>query len=111
MPPEEVRVSAILQARLVAVSKNFRGKRFKLRARLPSIQRQSRFLAGLFEESDAIPSVLDRNLGQQQAAMTRHADKEAMPGNCDLLGANGLEMGKDTEGNFVCRMFVGTARQ
>src|SRR6266568_1579766 len=34
-----------------------------------------RYLAGLFEESDAIPSVLGRDLGQQQAAMTCHADQ------------------------------------
>ncbi len=75
MPPEEVRVSAILQARLVAVAKNFRCERFELRTCLPPVQRQARFLAGLFEESDAIPSVLGGDLGQQQAAMTCHADQ------------------------------------
>src|SRR5207245_9902421 len=85
-------------------------RRFRLRARLPSLQRHSGFLAGLFEESYAIPAVLARNLRQQQAAMTRHADKEAMPADFDFLGANGLELGKDTEGNFEFRSFVGSDR-
>src|SRR5438128_5291200 len=103
MPPEEVRVSAILQARLVAVAKNFRCERFELRTCLPPGQWQARFLAGLFEESDAIPSVLARDLWQQQAARTRHGDKEAIPADFVRLGSHGFDLRKNTEGSFPFR--------
>src|SRR5437899_11121528 len=42
--------------------------------------------------------------------MTRHADKEAVPADFDLLGSNGLELRKNTEGNFQFRSFVGSDR-
>src|SRR2546428_12933569 len=98
MPPEEVRVSAILQARLVAVSKHFRCERFELRTCLPPVQWQARFLAGLFEESDAIPSGLGGDLGQQEAALNCRSDHEARLGQFEVLWAHGPELAKDDQG-------------
>lgn len=72
---------------------------------LPGIERKSRFAAGLFEESNAVPVVLKRDLRQQKAAMTMLADEQAMAANFDFFDANWLRSRENTQLDFKMRSF------
>jgi hypothetical protein len=67
-------------------AENLGGEGLDCRAIFPGVQRQSRFPAGLVEESLAIPVVLDWHLRQKQAAMSSHADQQAVASDFDGLG-------------------------
>src|ERR1700687_821295 len=87
------------------ISENFCRKGLNGCAFLPSVQRQTGFAAGLFEESGAVPVVLGWHLGQEQAAVTRHADEQAVTSDFDGLGSNRLRRRQDAELNFQLRRF------
>ena len=61
-----------------SVSEHFGGEGLDRRALLPCVRRQSSFAAGLFEKVYAIPIVFDRNLRQEQAAWSVHADQQTV---------------------------------
>ena len=73
---------------------------------LPGVGRQAGFPAGLFEEGDAVPSVLERHLRQQQAATVPQADQQAVASNLHLLRLHGLERREHAEGDAQFRDLV-----
>ena len=44
--------------------------------------------------------MLDWNLGEQEAAITMHADQKAVASDLDVFRVDGLGRGKDAEFNF-----------
>jgi len=78
-------------------SEHFSGERLDGCASLPGIGRQAGLAAGLLEEGDAVPVVFDRNLGQEEAAVSGHADEEAVAPNLDCIGGDGLRDGENAE--------------
>lgn len=82
------------------VAENFGGEGIQAGAGLPGVERQAGFSAGLFEESDAVPSALDRYLREQQAATGAKADQQAVSSNFYLVWANGLGRREDAQGDL-----------
>ena len=88
-----------ISQRSLRVGEDFGGEGFQLRPGLPGIWRQAGFPAGLLEEGDAVPSVLERHLRQQQAATVAQADQQAVASNFHLLRLNGLGRREHAEGD------------
>ncbi len=84
----------------ILIAKNFCGEGFDLRAILPGVKRKAGFPAGVFEKSDAVPTVLDGNLRQEQAAVARHADEQTVASDLDFFGSNWTEAGQNTQRYF-----------
>jgi hypothetical protein len=75
---------------------------------LPSLDWQSRFAAGLFQEGCAVPSALDGNLWQEQTATAMPADEKAMTAHFNLFGLDRLRRRENAEVNFeVSSLFFG----
>lgn len=72
------------------VAEDFGGEGLESCALLPGIRGQARFAAGLLEKGCAVPSVLDGNLRQQQAAATVQAEEQAVAADFDGIGLNRL---------------------
>src|SRR5216684_4239650 len=70
------------------VPKDFGGESFDDSAFLPCIRGQPGFAAGLLEKGYAVPTALDRNLRQQQAAAAMPGDEQAVAADFNLLGGN-----------------------
>src|ERR1700758_2815295 len=75
----------------ILIAENFRRECLDEGALFPGIQGKAGLATGLFQKSDAIPMVFDRNLGQKQATMAAQADHQAMPADLHLLRANRLQ--------------------
>ena len=77
------------------IGENFGGESFQPGAGLPCVGGQAGFSAGLFEKGDAVPSVLDWHLRQQQAAVGTKADQQAVASDFNLIRLQwvGLEKG------------------
>jgi len=71
------------------ITENFGGERLEGGSLLPGVGREAGFAAGLLKEGQAIPAVLDRNLGQEEAAVQAEADHQTMPADLDLIGSDG----------------------
>jgi hypothetical protein len=69
------------------IAEHFGSECFDGGASLPAVGGKAGFAAGLLKEGEAIPSVLDRNLGQEQAAAGVEAHDQAVPADLDLFGA------------------------
>src|SRR5690349_3635003 len=83
--------------RPITVAKNFCGEGFEGGAGLPCVWRQAGFSAGLLQKSGTIPSMLDGNLGQEQAAAATHRDQQTVPTDLHLLWPDGSQRRKDAE--------------
>ena len=70
------------------VCEDFCGECFYGGAGLPCIQRQAGFVAGLFEEGDAVPPVLEWDLRQQKSTMPVLRNDEPVTADDYVLGAN-----------------------
>ena len=71
---------------LTLFAKDFGSEGFNGRAFLPCVRRQSRFAAGLLQEGCAVPSVLDGDLGQEQAATAVPSDEKSVAAHFNLFG-------------------------
>jgi hypothetical protein len=88
------------------LSKHFRRKALDERSFAPGVGGESGFPAGLVQEGLAIPVMLDWDLGEQEAAITMHADQKAVASDFDEFRVDGLGRGKNAELNLQMGRFV-----
>ena len=88
------------------VAKHFRGEGFQYGTRLPGIRGQASLPARLFEEFLATPSMLHRNLGQQQSTPYTQGHDQAMFADFHLARVDGMEERKDAERHPELLKFV-----
>ena len=70
------------------VCEDFCGESFYGGAGVPRIQRKPGLVAGLFEEGDAVPALLERDLRQQKSAVAVLGNYKPVPAGDYILGAN-----------------------
>jgi len=85
---------------------DFSGKCLDRCSFLPGIGWQSRFAAGLLQERDSVPVVLERNLRQKQAAVSGHADDQAVAANLDCFRRDRFWRRQDAEFDLQFARFV-----
>lgn len=90
------------------IAEYFGGKGFDGCALSPCVQGQAGFAASLFEERGAVPSVFDRDLGQQQASVAMLANEQTVVADFDFFGGNRLWGRENTQLDFEIRSLVGS---
>src|SRR5712671_7158519 len=88
---------------LAFFAKDFGSEGFNGRAFFPRIQRQTGFAAGLLQEGCAVPSVLDGDLGQEQAATAMPGNEKSVAAHFNLFGTEWLRRRENAELNFEMR--------
>lgn len=78
-------------------SEHFSGEGFDGCSSFPGFGRQAGFAASLLEEGNAVPVVFDRDLGQEQAAISNHADEETVAPYFDGFGSDELRDRENAE--------------
>ncbi len=95
----------------IGVGKDLSGKSLDSCGFAPGIQRQAGFAAGLLEKSFPVPTIFDRNLGQQQAAASAIGNEQTVAPDFHRLGKNRDQAGEHAQRNLQLRSFFQGHRQ
>ena len=94
------------------LAEDLRTEGFEAGAFLPGIRRQSSFATSLLQKSLPVPSVLNRNLRQQQSAPAMPTDVQAVAANFYFFRTNRPRRSENAELNFELRsLFRGYRRE
>ncbi len=85
---------------MIFLSKYFGSEGLDLGPGVPCVEVKAGFSASLFEKRDAIPVMLDGDLGQKQAAATGHADEQTVAADFDGVGRDRLRRRENTQLNL-----------
>src|SRR6266496_532972 len=88
------------------IAEHFCCKSFNRRTGLPRVQRKACLSASLFEERDAVPSVFDRNLGQQQTTMASLRNDQPVASYHNVFGTNWFYWRKYADRNLQSGHFT-----
>ena len=109
--PEGCRTSVGARAYIFGSAKTSAVKASSLAPVCQAFGGKPAFLQVCSRKADAVPSVLDRYLRQQQAAMEAETDEQAVASNFHLIGVNGLRRREDAEGYLQVRGLVPSDRR
>ena len=86
-------------------SENFCSKGFDDRSLLPCVGWEPSFAAGLLEEGNAVPMMLNRDLRKQEPAAEWGADEEAVASDLNGIGRDRFGRRKNAEFNLQIPRF------